>query len=167
MVKLKRLVLYTITFLSISVVVTSCKSDLTDNWKEVSLLKYNVPLTIKLPDGAEFKENDFGIIKDLSIVGPDNFHLQIMASDALSSDLKKMISEKKLEARRHRYFSKFLEEYEDGFIFEKQIEDHYKSYDFRYIKISGNTEMVFQMGLMGRFSEDEVKNMYKLCKKAK
>lgn len=145
----------------------SCKSNPSDSWKETSLLKYNIPLYIRLPDSVEFKLLDFGIAKDISIKGPDNFHLQILTSEALHSNLKKAIADDKISVRSHPFFSKFIEESDDGFIFEKKIDADYTTYDFRHFKISGNTEIIFQMGLLGQFSEAEARRMYKLCKDAK
>lgn len=147
--------------------ILSCKSNPNDSWEENSLFKYNIPLYIRLPDSVEFKYLDFGISKDLSVLGPGNFHLQILASDALNSNLKKTIADNKINIRSHPYFSKFIEEYDDGFIFEKKIDTAYTTYDFRHFKIAGNTEIVFQMGLLGQFSEDEARRMYKLCTEAK
>lgn len=145
----------------------SCKSNPNDSWEETSLLKYNIPLYIRLPDSVELKLLDFGIAKDLSVIGPNNFHLQILAYDALHSNLKKTIAESKINIRSHPFFSKFIEEYDDGFIFEKKIDADYTTYDFRHFKISGNTEIVFQMGLLGQYSEGEARRMYQLCKDAK
>jgi len=84
---------------------------------------------------------------------------RFFSSDLLTLDKKVVMNEKLVEAKSHRYFSKIISEEDDGFIFEKNV-DGILNYDFRYVKIQGDKEFVFQTGLVGNYSEDDVKSMY-------
>lgn len=46
------------------------------------------------------------------------------------------------------------------FIYRKKISEDRINHDFRYIKIQGDQEYMFQVGLMGQFSLEDVKAMY-------
>ena len=49
---------------------------------------------------------------------------------------------------------------DNGFIFEKKLSPDHLNYDFRYFKVQGDKEYVFQTGLIGKFSLEDVKGMY-------
>jgi hypothetical protein len=70
------------------------------------------------------------------------------------------IAEQKKTVENSPYFSKFIHEEDHGFIFEKKIDDNNINYDFRYIKLRGGKEYLFQTGLIGKFSEDQVRKMF-------
>lgn len=128
--------------------------------KTLDLLQYGVPITVLAPDSAQVVVDDLGFWKDITIMQGDDYNIQIIASDATSLDIKKIVSEKLQEVKDEAYFSKIIVENEDGFIYEKQIDENTIDYDFRYIKVQGNTEYIFQTGLMGMYTEQEVRNMY-------
>ena len=136
----------------------SCKNDKSKE-KNLDLLQYGFPISINAPENAEVKTSDFGIMQDLTVKGDDNYSIQILKGEATTNDVAKSKAEQLSLVKSGMYFSKVIEEYEDGFIFEKDI-DGKLNYDFRYIKIMGDQEYIFQTGLIGTFTESEVKDLY-------
>lgn len=137
----------------------SCKSDPLDGMKKTELMQYGFPIAMYAPDGAEFKKTDYGVMQDLTVKAADNYYVQIFMSDLLTIDKKAVMNDKLAEAKSHKFFSKIISEEEDGFIFEKNV-DGVLNYDFRVLKIQGDKEYVFQTGLSGNYTEEEVKAMY-------
>jgi hypothetical protein len=132
--------------------------------KSLSLLEYGVPLEINAPDDVEVTVDDIGIWKDVTIMNDKDFNVQLIASESTTFDKAKIIAEQLASVKDGRFFSKIIEEYEDGFIFEKKIDEDNINYDFRHIKLNGDREYIFQTGLLGTFSEEDVRNMYKSVK---
>ena len=148
-----------LSLFSIAIIIVSCKADPLSDMKKTELMSHGFPIAMYVPDGAEIKKTDFGVMQDLTIKAGDNYYVQIFSSDLMTLDMKVVMNEKLVEAKSHRYFSKIISEEEDGFIFEKNI-DGTINYDFRYVKIQGDKEYVFQTGLAGNYTEEEVKAMY-------
>ena len=58
------------------------------------------------------------------------------------------------------FFREMIKEEDQGFIFSKKADSTTVDYDFRYVKILGDKELIFQTGLVGSFSLEDVKIMY-------
>ena len=76
------------------------------------------------------------------------------------SNASDVVEKQKADAIASQTFSKIVEEDEKGFIFEKKYSEDRISYDFRYVRLQGDKEFVFQTGLLGQFDLEEVKRMY-------
>jgi len=144
---------------STTIIMFSCKSDPLSDMKKTELMSHGFPIAMYVPEGAVIQKTDLGVMQDLTIKAKKNYYVQIFSSDLLTLDKKVVMNEKLVEAKSHRYFSKIISEEDDGFIFEKNV-DGILNYDFRYVKIQGDKEFVFQTGLVGNYSEDDVKSMY-------
>jgi hypothetical protein len=139
----------------------SCKSDQAGSkLPELDLLQYGVPLKIHAPDETEVVVDDLGIVQDITVKGGDDFNLQIIAGTAYMSNASDVVEKQKADAIASQTFSKIVEEDEKGFIFEKKYSEDRISYDFRYVRLQGDKEFVFQTGLLGQFDLEEVKRMY-------
>lgn len=114
------------------------------------------------PPGSEVKKEDLGVIQSVIVTG-DRYDVQIYSSKTITLNLEKIKQEKLKEVKEGRYFSKIVEEEEDGFIFEKDIDGNIR-YDFRRVRVVGDTEISFQKGLMGNFTEEEIRVMYEAVK---
>lgn len=136
-----------------------CKSG-TTNQSSLDLMQHGLPISINAPADSKVKLTDFGFAKDVTIIGGDDYNIQILSSKALSTDVGSIKKDKIEEAKGSLYFSKIVEEFDNGFIFEKKISDTKLKYDFRSIKIQGDQEYVFQSGLTGDFNLEQIKNMY-------
>lgn len=137
----------------------SCKSE-TSNMNAIDLLEYGVPLKVNAPEGSTVVVDDLGVWKDITIKDTSDFNLQIIASQSTTFDKSKIVADQLKSVKESVYFSKIIEEYENGFIFEKKIDENNINYDFRYVKLNGDKEYIFQRGLLGTFSEQAVRNMY-------
>ena len=134
---------------------------------EKDLLPYGVTLTLQVPDSADINLTDWGLQKDITIKDPGSWYdLQIFSSKALTHNLEKLKANQLELAKGGMYFSEVVSEDPDGFIFATEI-DSVVNYDFRHFKIQGDKEYLFQSGLIGNSTLDEIKLMYEIAQNAK
>ena len=127
---------------------------------ELDLLDNGIPIKILAPAGAKVEVSGLGMIKDIIIRDTLNYFVQIFASKANSLNPKKVKNDYKKIIEDSRFFSKITEDYEHGFIYEKKIDENIFRYDFRYIRIQGDQQYIFQTGLGGGYDESMVRIMY-------
>lgn len=125
----------------------------------LELMKYGLPIQIEAPQEAVVKANDLGFYKDVTVKHGDNYFIQIISTSATTTDVAVLKADQLREVRKNPYFQEIVFEEPNGFIFRKQV-DSLQNYDFRYVKIQGSTEYIFQTGLTGMYSEEDVKQMY-------
>ncbi len=143
---------------------SACQQDEMDQWRSTDLLPYGIPLSIKTPDSIDVETSDMGgLMQDVTIKGGENYYVQIYASDAETTDISKVKAEQLSEVKSNRYFSQIVEEEEAGFIYQTQI-DSITNYGFRYIRVQGDKEYIFQTGMTGMYSLEEVRRMYEAVK---
>jgi hypothetical protein len=126
---------------------------------KTDLLKYGVPYTITAPTDVEISKIGRGELTDVSIKNKEGYDLQIFMVAAFTSDVEKLKTEKKINITSNPSFSKIVEEYDDGFLYEKLTDDGKRTYDFSVIKLVGANEINFQCGNSKEFTESEVKAM--------
>ncbi len=154
-----------ISFTLLVLFFSACNTGSTSNFKPKDLLEYGVPLTILAPDSVEVKKEDWIVRKGLSIRNEaENFYVQLWIKNAKSNNLEQSKNEVLSEVKAERYFSKVINEDEGGFIFEKQIDSTTTEYNFRYIKLQGDKEFIFQKGLSGLYSLKDIEAMYEAVK---
>jgi len=135
----------------------------TSGLNDLDLMSHGMPIKVKAPEGSEIKTDDLGPVKEVTIKSGEDYYVQILSGQAFSSDIKVLKERQKGDAISNRFFSTVIEEDENGFIFEKkypELNDRV-TYDFRYVKLQGDYQYTFQAGLMGQFTLDQVKAMYK------
>jgi len=137
----------------------ACKPDPTSGLVDLDLMSYGVPIKIKAPQDAEVVAKDMIVMKDVTIK-KDGFYVQLLYSDAITHDPVKTLTEQRNTVESGPFFSKMVQEEEHGFIFEKKIDEDNINYDFRFVKIRGGKEYIFQTGLIGKYSLEEVQKMY-------
>jgi len=140
----------------------SCKPSATSSYEELDLLSYGMPISVLAPPGAEVKKEDLGVMQSIIVKG-EQYNVQIYSSQSQTIDVEKAKRQALEDAKNGRYFSKIIEEEDGGFVFEKDV-DGTIIYDFRHIKIMGDKEFIFQKGLMGTYTEEEVRTMYEAVK---
>lgn len=154
--------------LAITLVIFACNSDPKTNLKSLDLLEYGIPITIMAPDSAKIVAGSLSFSKDVTIKSKaDNFDIQIFAYDATTTSLAAVKESHLAEVKSNAYFSKILEEEDAGFIYEMNFDTTESSYGFRYLKIQGDKEYIFQTGLVGSFDLDEARLMYEAVKPKK
>jgi len=129
------------------------------NYPDLDLMSYGLPIKIKAPLDAKVKFSDMLLMKDVT-VKKDDYDLQIFGSEVVTLDIAKIKQEQLNAAKAKSSFSKVIQDDPNGFIFEKVRIDSSLNYDFRYIKIQGDQQYVFQTGLIGKFTEDQVRDMF-------
>ena len=144
--------------------VTACKKEKKNEYTTLDLLSYGVPLKVKAPPGTEVKVKDIGIAKDITLKKGDDFFIQILNSSAITGDINKLKQQNLEEVKKSPYFSKVILDEDNGFVYEKKMNDSLYNYDFRYIKLQGDQQYIFQTGLFGLFTKDQVMNMYNAIK---
>lgn len=155
---MKRIILFSF----IALCFAACQSEPGGHLKETDLMPYGIPVSIMAPDSAEIKADDLGggLIKDVTIRGKDNYNVQVFATQAETSDMARVKASQLADVKSIRYFEKIINEEEDGFIYQTAIDSNNISYSFRYIVLQGDLEIIFQTGLLGTFSQEEVERMY-------
>lgn len=151
---------YFFLFFFSCLLLVQCKTDKTANYPSKDLLMHGFAISVKAPENAEIKSDDLGIMQELTISSGNEYNVQILKSVTHTSDLKEALEGQKRLVKADRYFSKIIEEYDSGFIFEKKIDENI-NYDFRYVKIVGEDEYIYQTGMVGTYTEESVREMYK------
>lgn len=140
---------------------TSCKTE--SKGSQVDLLKYGMPIKISAPSDAEIAADDLGFMKDITVKSGNDYSIQILSSKAIERQVPVVVGKLKEVVMSEAYFDSITEEQEGGFIYKKDI-DGTEDYDFRYVKIIGENEYLFQTGLVGTFSLEQVKAMLESVK---
>jgi len=154
---LKRLLSFSLLVLLIA----SCKNETPKT--ELDLLSHGLPISIQAPDNPEITVDDLGFWKDVSVKAGEDYHIQIISSDASTIDIAKIKAEQLELVKEAPFFSKIIKEEDNGFTFEKKIDDRI-NHDFRYVKIQGDKEYIFRGAMMGTFTEGQVASMYESVK---
>lgn len=153
-----------IVILTLVLSFSACRQDEMDQWRSTDLLPYGIPMSIKAPDSIDVETSDMGgLLQDVTIKGGENYYIQIYASDAETTDVAKVKAQQLAQVKSNRYFSEIVEEEEAGFIYQTQI-DSLTNYGFRYIRLQGDKEYIFQTGLTGMYSLEEARRMYEAVK---
>lgn len=138
----------------------SCSNSGGTEYKELDLLEYGFPIKLMAPDSAIVEVNDLAFMKDITVVhDPSNYSIQILVSKASDRDEAGLLAYVKKQTELNPYFSEIVTEDEKGFIFENLI-DSVPSYDFRYVRIKGDKEYIYQTGLSTNFTLEAVDKMY-------
>ncbi len=148
-----------ITFIFFQLISCQNKSNPINEGTKIDLLKYGVPYSITAPPDVVISKIGKGELTDVSIKNENGYDLQIFMVGAFTSDLQKIKEEKKASVTSNPSFSKMVEEYNDGFLYEKITDLGKRTYDFNIIKLVGTNEINFQCGNSKEFSESEVKKM--------
>ena len=148
----------TISFLLLLGVLVGCSSEA--KWKPVSLLDYGMPVTILAPDSAEIKKMNLLLQEDVSVKKGDGYYVQIFAAQASTRNVDELVKGVKEDVLNNPFFAEMVQEFPDGFIYRDQIDSTHTTYGFRYARIIGDKEYVFQTGLTGAFTEEQVRQMY-------
>ena len=135
--------------------------------QKLDLQPHDLPTTIMAPDSAVVQKKDYSFMKDYTIKKGDHFFIQIFEFAAPKLDAAGEKLQQLAAVKEDPFFKEILKEEDQGFIFSRQADSTdstHLAYDFRYIRILGDKELIFQTGLVGSFSLEDVKVMYKAVK---
>jgi hypothetical protein len=138
----------------------SCTNEGPLELKPFDLMPYGIPLTILAPDSADVKVDDLFVMKDITVKKGDDYYIQILSSNAGSNDIVRLLSDQRNSVKEHQYFSRFIEDKPNGFVYEMIIDSTEYSYDFRHVRVKGDKEYICQTGLIGSFTLEEARRMY-------
>ncbi len=142
-----------------SLILWSCKQEKAVELMPFDLLPHGMPIVIRAPEDPEIKKHDLVFSRDITI-RKDDFNLQIFESEALTRDIPSIKARMLAEVKGSRYFAELLREDDAGFIYRTEIDTNYINYGFRFVRLQGDKEYVFQQGLQGKFSLEAVETMY-------
>lgn len=141
-----------------------CQNDAMRDMNELDLLGYGIPMTIFAPDSAQVKTTDMGFMQDVTVKKGKDYSIQILASDANTTEIAEAKAAQLDNVQKNPYFSKVVTEFPEGFIYENRIDSSHINYGFRYVHLQGNKEYIFQTGMIGDFSLESVEKMYEAVK---
>ncbi len=143
----------------------ACQSEDHSDWKSKDLLPYGIPLTVMAPDSVVVNAGDMvGSMQDVTLQGGEAYNLQIFADDANTNDISQVKADQIALVKEQRFFSRIVEEEENGFIYEYLIEQDNPTYGFRYIILQGDREFIFQPGLSSMYTLEEAQALYDAVK---
>jgi hypothetical protein len=141
----------------------SCRKE-SMHMQRVDLQSHGIPLTILVPDSAVIQEKDYNFMRDITIKKGDQFFIQIFEFAAPKQDAAGEKLRQLTAVQEDPFFREVIKEEDQGFIFSKLADSTTVDYDFRYVRILGDKELIFQTGLVGSFSLEDVKLMYNAVK---
>ncbi len=147
-----------IAFLVGAFLIVSCGSK-SAKYPSTDLLKHGFSISVNAPADAKIESDDLGVMKELTIKSGEDYNIQILKSNSNTNIVKDAVNGQMRMVKSDEYFTKVIEEYDNGFIFEKDIDGNV-NYDFRYIKLIGDQEYIYQTGMMGTYTEEAVRTMY-------
>ena len=152
-----------IFFLAFAALFAGCKGDSASSAAglvSTDLMKYGMPIKVNAPAEAKIESSDLGIMKDVTIKGEGNYSLQISSGVSTTTNIASIKAEQLRDVQNALYFGEVVQEDEHGFIYRKKISEDRINHDFRYIKIQADQEYIFQTGLLGSYSLEDVQRMY-------
>ena len=131
-----------------------------DGFHPRHLGEYGLDLTLLVPDSADIQVKDYGAMRDITIRDGSDFYLQIFEFQSPTGDSAGEKLRQLNTVRRDPFFRELILEDEHGFIYSKLVDTATVDYDFRYIRMLGDQELIFQTGLTGTYSLEAVSRMY-------
>ena len=139
-------------------VLVSCLHDPYD-LDTLQLEPFGIPVSILAPDSAIVRVKPYDNVRDITI-RKGWYDLQVFEFSPSMNDPEMEKRNQLLTVRDSPGFRQVLLDDEQGFIFSSQPDSATTRYDFRYIKLVGDKELIFQTGVTGTYSLDDVKRMY-------
>jgi len=155
-----------ILLITVAALIVGCKADSTSSTGLVTtdLMKYGMPIKVNAPAESKIESSDLGIMKDVTVKGEGNYSLQISSGVAMTTDISSIKADQLRDVKNALYFDELVQEDEHGFIYRKKISEDRINHDFRFIKIQADQEYIFQTGLLGSYTLEDVQRMYNSVK---
>lgn len=127
---------------------------------------YEIPITIQAPDSAHVMVKTYDEIRDITIRKGLRYDIQLFEFNPSMSDAVTEKARQKNIVKDMPTFKQIVLDEEHGFVFATQPDSQTVRYDFRYIHIVDQRELLFQTGITGSYSLPEVKRMYDAVKQS-
>jgi len=152
---------YCLVFSFLISIVACQNTSSSSEMRSLDLLQYGIPMTIQAPDSVAVKSGNLSFSKDVTIKGEEpGFDIQIFAYDATTTDVANVKNEQLEQVKANPYFAKVVETNPNGFIYEMALDSTNLSYGFKYVRVQGDKEYIFQNAMVGSFSLEDTKKMY-------
>ncbi len=147
--------------ITVSIGIISCGvEEPQSKFVELDLLSHGMPIVIQAPSDPIIESINLAIQKDITVKKGPDFSLQIFQSDALVSNPKAIKARLLYEVQGNKFYQKIMSEDDQGFIYQTAIDSSYINYGFRYFRLQGDKEYVFQTSLGGKYTLEAVQGMY-------
>lgn len=127
--------------------------------KPLDLEPYGIGMTIMAPDSASVEVKEYPFTRDITIRKGDDFHIQLFELPSNGNRLPLEKNRQMSAIKKDPTFLEIIEDFEDGFIYSKNLDSLGKDYDFRCFRYLGDKELIFQTGVLSPFTLEEVKRM--------
>ena len=129
-------------------------------------MSHGMPIKIMAPANTSIKSDDLGILKELTIIDTLNsgYNIQIYSSKTDVLDRAKLLDQVKSEIEATEFFSKMIEETENGFIYEKKVTEDYINYDFRVVRLQSDIKYTMQAGIGEQYELADIESMFNAVK---
>lgn len=151
--------------LPVIIIATTLAACLDDPYETVplDLTSYELPMTVLAPDSTMVVVKVYENMRDITL-RKDWYDVQLFEFSPSMNDpgvekLNQLVAVKSAPG-----FRQILLEEEQGFIFSNQPDSATTHFDFRYITLVGDKEVIFQTGIREQYSLEEVKRMYESVK---
>jgi hypothetical protein len=127
-----------------------------------SLLSYGIPLYVNIPKDVEINRRMVGNITEVTVKGKGEkswFELIVQNLPAESDDLAWNKHLQIEDVKNNIFFTRIMEENENGFIYEQVPEDK-PTYHFRYVIVQGTNLYTVSSALGSKLSLDQVREMF-------
>ena len=122
--------------------------------------EFGLDLTLMVPDSARVHVKEYGPIRDFTVSDGERFSLQIFEFQSPTGDTAGEKLRQLNTARQDPLFREVVREDDHGFIYAMQADSASVDFDFRYVRMIGDRELIFQTGLVGRYALEDVERMY-------
>ncbi len=144
-----------------SLATLSCGEDKSESaFVELDLLSYGMPIVIHAPADPVIEKINLTIQQNITVKKGPDYSLQIYQSDALVSNVAAIKARLLYEVQGHKFYQKIMSDDDQGFIYQTAIDTSNINYGFRYFRLQGDKEYVFQTALGGKFTLEAVQDMY-------
>ena len=147
------------------VIIYSCDNGVS-KYEPLDLMSHGMPIKIMAPANTSIKSDDLGILKELTIIDTLNsgYNIQIYSSKTDVLDRAKLLDQVKSEIEATEFFSKMIEETENGFIYEKKVTEDYINYDFRVVRLQSDVKYTIQAGFGEQYQIEDIESMFNAVK---
>jgi hypothetical protein len=142
------------------ILILGCTANDAERWSETDLMSHGLPLKIEAPADLEVTRSLFSGSEEFKLSGAKGYGMNVLVLEATTDNESLVKSELESLVERGKYFNKFVESENNGFVYQITIDSLHSVFGFRKVKIQGGKQFVFQNPYMSRLTEEEAKKLY-------
>ena len=98
-------------------------------------------------------------MRDINIRKDDHFHIQMFELQSNGNDPDEEKARQLKAVKKDPAFLEVIKEYDQGFVYSKQLDSTTVDYDFRYFRYLGEKQLIFQSGVLTAFVLEDIEQM--------